>query len=146
MGVWRALILAAVFAACGAEADAKTLTGPVTYGKSGGIAGIVQKLTVHSDGRAVASAYEAKRTFRLNQAQLRSLTGAVAKAKLSSTKSPKDNVQGADGFGYGVSYRGHRVTWSDFSDEPPERVLALYRMLDQLYQAHSPCPRDGRSC
>ena len=94
----------------------------------------------------VASAYEAKRTFRLSKAQLKSLTSAVAKAKLSSTKSPKDNVQGADGFGYGVSYRGHRVSWSDFSDEPPERVLALYRMLDEFYQAHSPCPRDGRSC
>jgi hypothetical protein len=139
-------MLAAVLAGCGAQADAATLNGPVTYGKSGGIAGIVQKLTVHSDGRAVASSSEAKRTFRLTRAQLKSLTGAVAKARLSSTKSPKDNVQGADGFGYGVSYRGDRVSWSDFSDDPPERVLALYRMLDELYEANSPCPRNGRSC
>jgi hypothetical protein len=146
MGVWRVLILAAVFAGCGAEADAKTLSGPVTYGKSGGIAGIIQKLTVQKDGRAVASSYQSKRSFKLSKTQLKGLTTAVGNAKLSKTKSPKDNVQGADGFGYGVSYRGYRVTWSDFSDEPPKRVMTLYRMLDELYEANSPCPRDGRSC
>jgi hypothetical protein len=146
MGVWRVLILAAVFAGCGGEADAKTLSGPVTYGKSGGIAGITQKLTVQKDGRAVASSDQSKRSFRLTKAQLRSLTKAVTNAKLSKTKSEKDTVDGADGFGYGVSYRGHKVTWSDFSDEPPERVMRLYRMLDELYEANSPCPRDGRSC
>jgi hypothetical protein len=146
MGVWRVLILAAIFAGCGGEADAKTLSGPVGYGKAGGIAGITQKLTIHTDGRAVASSSQSKRSFRLTKAQLKSLTTAVGKAKLSKTKSPKDNVEGADGFGYRVSYRGHKVTWSDFSDEPPERVMALYRMLDELYEANSPCPRDGRSC
>ena len=140
------LILAAVFAGCGAEASAKTLTGPVTYGKSGGIAGLTQKLTVHKDGRAVASSYQAKRSFRLSKAQLKSLTTAVTNAKLSKTKSKKDNVQGADGFSYGVSYGAHRVSWSDFSDNPPTRVMTLYTLLDELYEANNPCPRDGRSC
>ena len=146
MGVWRVLILAVAFAGCGAEADAKTLSGPVTYGKSGGIAGLVQKLTVQPDGRATASSLNAKRSFKLTRAQLKSLTTTVSRAKLSKTKSKKDNVDGADGFTYGVGYRGHKVTWSDFSDEPPQRVMTLYQLLDELYLANSPCPRDGRSC
>jgi hypothetical protein len=146
MGVWRVLLLAVVLSGCGADASAKTLTGPVTYGKSGGIAGLTQKLTVHSDGRATAASYRKKASFRLTGQELRALTAAVKKARLSSTKSPKDDVRGADGFQYGVSYRGDKVTWSDFSDEPPARVLTLYRLLDELYEAHSPCPRDGRSC
>lgn len=146
MGVWKVLIVAAVFAGCGSEASAATLKGTVTYGKSGGIAGLTQKLTISKEGRGVASSYQAKRTFRLTAQQRKLLAETVAKAKLSSTKSPKDNVQGADGFSYGVGYRGDRVSWSDFSDEPPARVMKLYVLLDELYQRYNPCPDDGRSC
>jgi hypothetical protein len=146
MGVWRALILAAVLAGCGSEASAAALQGPVTYGKAGGIAGVTQKLTVHRDGRATASSFQAKRSFRLTKAELKLLASTVAKAKLSRAKSRKDDGSGADGFTYGVAYRGHRVTWTDFSGNPPQRVMALYELLDSFYEANHPCPQSGRSC
>ena len=109
MGVWRALILAAVFAGCGSDASAASLKGSVTYGKSGGIAGLAQKLSIKPDGRGVASSLNSKNSFKLSKTALKSLTSAVAKAKLADTKSKKDTVEGADGFTYGVGYRGHKV-------------------------------------
>jgi|SRR4051794_38944332 hypothetical protein len=147
MGVWRLLLVAVLFAGCGAGGDAAaaTLRGKVDYAKSGGIAGLVQKLTVSPDGRAVAASVERKQTFKLSRAQLKALTAAVAKARLKDTKDPKSTAQGADGFAYRVAYRGDDVQWDDFTGDPPQRVLALYRFLDDLYEQHAPC-RSGRSC
>jgi hypothetical protein len=146
MGVWKLMVVAVILMGCGSDASAAALKGSVTYGKSGGFAGVTQKLTVQPDGRAVAATSTRKRSFRLSKAQLAALTKAVKSADLAHTKSPKDNVQGADGFSFGVGYDSHRVKWSDFSDEPPKRVLDLYRQLDELYEAHAPCPSSGRSC
>jgi len=140
MGVWKLMAVAVILMGCGNDASAAALKGSVTYGKSGGIAGVVQKLTVRPDGRAVASSATRKRSFTLTKAQLTALTKAVKAADLAHTKSPKDNVQGADGFSFGVGYDSHRVAWSDFSDDPPRRVLALYRLLDDLYESHAPAP------
>src|SRR4051794_6790833 len=109
MGVWKVLILVAMLAGCGGGRNAAPLGGTVSYGKSGGIAGVVQKLTVSPKGRAVASSSERKRAFTLSRAQLKRLTAAVEKADLAHTRSPKDDAQGADGFAFGVSYRGHSV-------------------------------------
>ena len=146
MRVYGLLLIGVLLAACGGEASAATLKGTVTYSKSGGIAGLGQELRVQKDGRAVASSYEDKRSFKLSRAQLKSLTTAVTKADLAHTKSPKSTGDGADGFEYGVSYRGHRVHWSDFTDDPPQRVRRLYDLLDELYERYSPCPTTGRSC
>jgi hypothetical protein len=145
MGAPKLLVLALIFTGCGGEASAAPLRGSVTYGKSGGIAGLVQTLTVQPGGRAVAASAERKRSFRLSRAKLKSLTAAVAKADLAHVKSAKPGP-GADAFTYSVGYRGHRVRWDDFGDDPPPRVLRLYRLLDDLYERHSPCPDDGRSC
>jgi len=113
----------------------------VSYAKSGGIAGLVQKLTVTRDGHATTSSAVRKRSFRLSKVQLKALTSAVTKARISRTSSEKDNVQGADGFSFSVGYNGDKVTWSDFSDKPPQRVLALYELLDGLYTSHAPSQR-----
>jgi hypothetical protein len=141
MAVSRAALCALVISGCGGSASAATLQGQVTYAKSGGIAGVVQKLTVSPNGRAVASSAVRKRSFRLTKAQLKALTSTVAKAKISRTSSETDTVQGADGFSFKVAYDGDAVTWSDFSDKPPARILALYALLDELYAAHAPSQR-----
>jgi hypothetical protein len=146
MGVCRMALIAVLFAGCGGDAAAAGLQGKVVYAKSGGIAGLVQKLTVSADGRAIAASQQRKRSFKLTRAQLRTLTKSVASARLNDTKDPKATGQGADGFAYSVAYRGDDVHWDDFTAEPPERVLALYRFLDELYGRHSPCPDSGRSC
>src|SRR4051794_12609385 len=146
MGVWRIALVAVLFAGCGGDAVAASLQAKVGYAKSGGIAGVVQKLTVSPDGRAVAASRDRKRSFRLTRAQLKRLTTTVAAARLKDTKDPKSASQGADGFSYRVAYRGDDVQWDDFSGNPPQRVLALYSVLDDLYEQHSPCPASGRSC
>jgi hypothetical protein len=138
MGVCRLLIIALVFAACGGEASAATLQGSVKYGKSGGIAGLIQNMTIRPDGSGVASSYESKRTFKLSASRLRQLEKAVRAADLAHTRNPKKRSEGADGFNYGVSYRGHRVSWSDFTDDPPKRVQRLYALLDELYETYGP--------
>jgi hypothetical protein len=145
MGVWRIALVALLFAGCGGDAAAATLQGKVTYAKSGGIAGLVQKLTVSPNGRAVAGSLERKRSFTLNKGQLKQLTRFVTTAKIAKTRDPKPNTQGADAFAYSVGYRGDSVKWSDFTDAPPKRVMDLYQFLDELYMAHAPC-NDGRSC
>jgi hypothetical protein len=138
MGVGRLLVIAVVFAACGSDASAATLQGNVQYGKSGGIAGVVQKLTIRPDGSGFATSYETKRTFRVPASRLRQLEKAVRSADLAHTKSPKASSQGADGFYYGVTYRGHRVAWSDFTADPPKRVVRLYELLAEFYETYGP--------
>jgi hypothetical protein len=145
MGVCRIALLALLFAGCGGDTAAAALQGKVTYAKSGGIAGLVQKLTVSPNGRAVAASVERKRSFTLSAGQLKRLTRYVRGAKLAETRDPKPNTQGADAFAYRVGYRGDAVRWDDFTDDPPRRVMVLYRFLDELYTAHAPC-NDGRSC
>jgi len=138
MGVRALLLVAIAFAACGNDASAATLQGSVQYGKSGGIAGVIQKLTIKPDGSGVASTYETKRSFRLGANTLRLVEKAVRDANLAHTRSPKADSQGADGFNYGVAYRGHRVSWSDFTADPPKRVVRLYVLLDEIYERYAP--------
>jgi hypothetical protein len=145
MGVWRVALVALLIAGCGSDAAAATLQGKVTYAKSGGIAGLVQKLTVNPSGRAVAASVERKRSFTLTKTELKQLTALAKNAKLAKTRDPKPNTQGADAFEYSVGYRRDTVKWSDFTDAPPKRVMDLYQFLDELYMAHAPC-NDGRSC
>src|SRR3954451_15557504 len=98
MGVWRIVLVAVLFAGCGGDAAAASLQGKVGYAKSGGIAGVGQKLTVSPGGRAVAASRDRKRPFRLTRAELKQLTTTVARARLKATKDPKSQRQGADGF------------------------------------------------
>ena len=58
--------------------------------------------------------------------------------RLAHTSDPKKRGEGNDGFGYSVSYGPHRVNWSDFTADPPERVQRLYSMLDELYERYAP--------
>src|SRR4051812_35176997 len=122
MGVRWLVVASLALAACGGQASAATLQGNVKYSKSGGIAGVIQNLTVRPDGTGVASAYDRKRAFTLPESRLKVLERTVREADLAHTKSPPAG-HGADAFAYGVEYRGHRVAWSDLSDDPPKRVL-----------------------
>src|SRR3954470_19966654 len=136
MGVRRPLIVAALaLAAAAPQAGASTLSGPVRYAKAGGFAGILQRMTIRRDGTGVTSNHSDKRKFRLPENRLRSLKKLVKAADIAHTKSPKPG-QGADAIGYSVAYRGHTVTWSDLSANPPRRILKLYELLDQIYEKY----------
>ena len=136
--------MAVVLAGCGGDASAAALKG------SGDLRQIGRDRRACPEADRPARRARASRRHATPQAivhscpraQLAALTKRGARPPTWRTaKSPKDNVQGADGFSFGVGYDGHRVSWSDFSDDPPERVLALYRLLDELYEATRPAQR-----
>ena len=131
-------LAAALVAGCGGTAAEAKLKANVRYAKGGGIAGISQQLTVRPDGSGVAKDDERRRTFRVSAATRRAIERAVRAADLAHTKNPRKRGEGADGFGYSVSYGPHRVTWSDFTADPPERVERLYSLLDELYERYAP--------
>jgi len=131
-------LAAALVAGCGGTAAEAKLKANVRYAKGGGIAGISQQLTVRPDGTGVARDYESRRTFSVAAATRRAIERAVRAADLAHTKNPRKRGEGADGFAYSVSYGPHRVTWSDFTADPPERVERLYSLLDELYERYAP--------
>jgi hypothetical protein len=141
MAVRAALILAfalLALAGCGeAESSAATLKGPIQYSRSGGFAGVVEKMTINTNGRGETRTVSRKRSFTLGAKQRRSLEKAVERAKLRDVKSPKAG-SGNDALYYAISYRGHRVAWSDLTTSPPEAVMELYAMLGDIYESHRP--------
>ena len=131
-------LAAALLAGCGgADTEAK-LKANVRYAKGGGIAGVSQQLTVRPDGTGVATSNESRRSFRVSAATRRAIERLTRAADLAHTKNPKKRGEGADGFGYSLSYGPHRVTWTDFTADPPERVQRLYTVLDELYERYAP--------
>ena len=131
-------LAAALVAGCGGAAAEAKLKANVKYSKGGGFAGVSQQLTVRPDGTGVAASHEQRRNFKVSAATRRAIERAVRAADLAHTKNPKKRGEGADGFGYAVSYGPHRVTWSDFTADPPERVERLYSLLDELYERYAP--------
>lgn len=125
-------------AGCGGdESSAATLKGPIQYSRSGGFAGVTEKMTIQPDGRGETSTLTRKRSFKLTAEQRRDLAAAVRKADLEHAKSPKSGP-GADALNYSIRYQGHRVGWSDLSDAPPKAVGDLYTRLGRLYRANVP--------
>src|SRR3954447_280492 len=141
MGVPRALTIGVVALACTAPpASAAKLHGPVRYGKTGGIAGLNERLTVRPDGSGLTDSLGARRNFRLSKHRLGVLVRQVKAADIRHTRSPKRRVRGhiADGMGFFVSYYGHTVAWGTGTGEPPDAVATLYSQLEQLYAKYRP--------
>src|SRR3954447_13694806 len=141
MGVSRLLIVGLVAIACTAPpASAAKLHGPVRYGKSGGIAGLNERMTIRPDGSGFTNSLDARRTFRLSKRRLGVLVRHVNSADIRHTRSPKKRVRGhiADGMGFFVSYYGHTVAWGTGTGEPPDAVATLYSQLEQLYAKYRP--------
>lgn len=82
-------------------------TGPdvlVTYERSGGFAGIQERVTVGATGTAVVNG--AKVT--LNDEEMRGLRDALG--RVVTTRSSAAGCDVADHFTYTLTYRGHRTT------------------------------------
>jgi hypothetical protein len=127
-----------LLAGCGGDSAEAKLKAKVRYEKSGGFAGLSQRLTLRPDGTGVARTLEARRSFKVSAATRRAVERAVRAADLAHTKSPKSTGQGADGFDFSVAYVPHKVNWGDFTADPPQRVDRLYSLLDELYERYAP--------
>jgi hypothetical protein len=137
MGVHRTLVVALALLALSAAEAQGALRANVRWDKSGGFAGVVQKVTVRPDGTGVATNEDRRRSFRLSSATRRTLERAVVAADLAHTRDPKPG-NGADQFQYDVSYGPHKVTWDDLGANPPVRVRRLAVLLEELYERYAP--------
>jgi hypothetical protein len=141
MGVRRALIIGVLAAACATPpASAAKLHGPVRYGKSGGIAGINERMTVRPDGSGFTKSLDARRDFQLSEKRLGTLVRHVNSANIRHRHNPKKRVSGhiADGMGFFVSYSGHTISWGTATYDPPAAVAKLYALLEQLFARYRP--------
>ena len=137
MGVLRALVVALALLAVFAAESQAALRANVRWDKSGGFAGVVQKVTIRPDGTGVATNEDRRRSFRLSAATRRALERAVVAADLAHTRNPKPG-DGADHFQYSVSYGPHKVTWDDLGANPPVRVRRLAVILEEIYERYAP--------
>jgi hypothetical protein len=139
MGVRRILTIGAAAAFCTVSpASAATLHGPLRYGKSGGIAGLIQRVTIKPDGSGFVKDDSRRRDFQLSENRLGALEKAVKLADIRHTRSPKTHGMVYDGIGLFVSYYGHTVRWGDGTDSPPKAVSKLAELLDQIFVKYRP--------
>ncbi len=135
------LPLLTLLAGCGsASQSASTATSTpsgrqalVTYSKSGGIAGIIERLKVEPSGHATVSeglpADAKTKTFSLSPEELSKLRQTLDAAKLASHASA--SPQGcADCFVYRIAYRG--TTFEGDQATLPAAVRPAVEALDAL--------------
>lgn len=102
----------------------------VTFHRSGGLAGVDDRVTVKSDRHfVVRSRGSSARHGRLSAAAMDKLRHALSKAQLDR---PVSQGQGgcADCFIYTITYKGHRVELSE--DRVPARMRPAIDRLSRL--------------
>jgi hypothetical protein len=138
MGVRRlstlVLALCAPFA-CGGEASAARLKGPLGFDRSGGIAGLTESLKIQPSGRARVDTRRTKpRSFTLTARERRRVEAAVAGARLARVKVPKHPYV-PDAFVYRIAYGGRKINFDGPS--MPHAVEHLVGVLERLVASHT---------
>ena len=138
----RLVVLAVALLAlsgCGEDSPASSLSGPLEYVRSGGIAGETQVLTIQPDGRARVTSdlggTEQGSDFTLDDSQRDEIAQLVNDADLATVK-PREAPPVADGYQYELSYGGDTVRWE--MDATPEELAELVRVLGELAEANRP--------
>jgi hypothetical protein len=140
MGVYRVLSVcvlatAATLAVCGCS-SAATLSGPLSYSRTGGIAGIVEHLAIQRSGSAkVSKGFRARsHSFKLSSRERARVENAVRAAHLRTVKVPKHPVT-PDAFVFTISYAGRKLQFDDVS--MPKALQGLVSVLGDLVVAHT---------
>lgn len=119
--------------------DQTKLTGRLDYGRSGGLAGLSDTLTLEPDGHATLSTRRfGRRSVTLRRAELEEVERALAPvdlAKLDDEYSPPVSV--ADGFSESVTYGGETVSAQTGGDEP-DKLARLMGTLSGLVERYAP--------
>jgi len=130
------LIVGLFVAGCGADPDPPTLATEVQFVRSGGLAGGNDVLTIAPDGTATLTMRrQPTLTFRVSRGERDGIAQALRDARFSSM--PEDASPGPpvpDDFGYGVVYRGHRV--SAQGSRVPDRLAPVLDRLSDVARAH----------
>ncbi len=146
---WSLLVVTLPATGCGSDDDRAPeppATGPlVTYQRTGGIAGVTEKLTVERGGEAtlVVGFDRVRIAFELPAAELNELEAELEAADLEAIeKAPADAVC-SDCFVYEITYEDETITFNDL-DRPPESVSTLLAHLDEIAMSNYP-PSEARA-
>jgi hypothetical protein len=140
------LAAAALLSGCGSSsrADPSPKTGAPTdlhiaYSRSGGIAGIVERVSIGSDGTARVQAGKPgkSRRFTLSRSERRGVRRAIDASGFAGLAPTYGQDQIADGFTTTVTYRHRTVTIFD-DGQPPKRLTRLTTVLGAIVQRHGP--------
>jgi hypothetical protein len=136
LGVAIALL---ALSGCGEDSPSATLSGPLSYVRSGGIAGETQVLTIQPDGGGKVTSdlggTEQASDFALDDTQREEIAKLVNDADLATVKA-REAPPVADGYQYELSYGGDTVRWE--MDGTPERISELVRVLGELAETNRP--------
>ena len=139
-------VCAAVVGGCGSDDepadDEPVLTNGalVTYSRTGGVAGLDERLRIDPDGAATIAYGEpvnTERTFELSGAELDRITSLLDSANFDSMPANPEPTGCADCFVYTVEYGGDSVTYDD-ATEPSASIEALVRALGEVADEHQP--------
>jgi len=131
-----ALLLAA---GCGGGEESTTAPGNgalVTYSKSGGIAGVDERLVIAADGSATVTSGRggSQRSFALGTEELSELEAELEAADFAAVDDRPTGC--ADCFHYEISYGGDTVGYDEVT-QPPQSVAAVVSHLAALIAEHS---------
>jgi hypothetical protein len=140
--------LAALLAGCGSDdtaddgEDDPVLTNGalVTYTRTGGVAGLDERLRINPDETATLSYGEpvnTERKFELTGSQLDEIRSLLDQADFDSMPASPAPTGCADCFVYTVEYGGDTVTYDD-ATEPSASIAALVAALGELTDSHQP--------
>ncbi len=127
-----ATVLATWLASCAKTASSDTL---VEYTRTGGIAGLDDRLIVRANGQATLTRRDQRYEFALERetlTQLQSLLDSAQFTRLSGEYLP--SRPGADLFTYAITYRGHMVRTMDTA--VPEALQPALDLLNQTVASH----------
>jgi hypothetical protein len=144
--VLPAIAVAAALAVPGCGADDETAPDPpggdgplVVYTKSGGVAGLYERLVVARDGSAaveVGYRQPLRESFELEAAELDRLSELLAAADFGGA-NPGPGIGCADCFQYEIEYGGKTSAFAEIGDIP-QSVGEVVGELGRIVEANTP--------
>ncbi len=125
------LLVALCLAGCSPGEYAAVLEGPVTYVRSGGVAGVSERIVIRPDGSGRRSSGRGTRargsSFRVPDDQLAEVVHAL-EGWAGVPPDQRGSEPAPDALAYAVRYRGHLVRTVDGA----ERDVTLARVLHAI--------------
>ncbi len=107
----------------------------VLFVRSGGFAGLMDRLAIHADGACELTRKRGQMTFALTEPELRDLCALLDAANLESLPDETPHPAGADRFTYEVTYGPVRRSFA--SGTIPEAVAPALAALNTLLDRHA---------
>ena len=145
MSRWESLAIALVLAAAvaplagcaGGEDGSAGGDAPIDYVRTGGLAGVAERLKIDSDGRATLQTggdAGPPRRFTVPAQEADGVRLALDDAGFGDLPTDERTIPEPDGFNYAIHYRGHLVRRERAGLDP--RLERAIRRLDAIVAAH----------